>query len=498
MVIAMLKGFTRKFKPFEILSEEDVQEIHKATLDVLRQTGLRFESDWALGFFKKNGCDVDFEEKRVRFPEGLVEESLRKCPSSFRMRARDPKKDLVYGGNNLYFANFPAMQTIDLDTFEPRPATKAEYIDYVKILDALPNLHEVSTTPYCGFQGVPPVMEMIEGLAIKLSYSSKLQQTGYSNDCEIFKIQMAQAVGAEIKGVLAAAPPLTWTDDAVLHARRMIEAGFPLVTSDGSSFGASAPATYAGSVITSNAQHIGMIVLVQLLHPGHRIHVIHYAFPQDMRSGSPGFGQIGCSISNVIFNQMWRKYGVPVINASPGPIASKSIDYQSGYEKALGGIIAAVSGAHRITLHGCVSAELAAHPVQAILDDDVAGMIGRFVEGEEINDETLAVELIQEVGPIPGNYLGKAHTRKWWKIEQFLPKAADTLTYPEWVRSGKKRAIDYAKERMEEILATHKPMPLTSTQEQAIQDILREARDYYRKKGLISGEEWAVYMKSLS
>jgi trimethylamine--corrinoid protein Co-methyltransferase len=307
---------------------------------------------------------------------------------------------------------------------------------------------------------------------------------------------MAQAVGAEIKGVLAAAPPLAWTDDAVMHARRMIDAGFPLVTSDGVGFGASGPATYSGSLIVANAEHIAMIVLVQLLHPGHRIHVIHYSFPQNMRSGSPGFGQIGCAISHVMFNQMWRKYGVPVINVAGG-IASKAIDYQSGYEKSLGAILAAVSGAHRITLHGCISSELAAHPVQAILDDDVAGMVGRFVEGEDVNDETMALELIEQIGPIPGNFLNTAHTRKWWKIAQFLPRAADTLTYPEWVRTGKKRALDYAKERQEEILATHEPTPLTPAQAQDIERILKESREYYRKKGLISADEWATYMQAL-
>ena len=79
-----------------------------------------------------------------------------------------------------------------------------------------------------------------------------------------------------------------------------------------------------------------------------------------------------------------------------------------------------------------------------------------------------------------------------------LPKAADGLTYPEWMKIGKKSALDYAKERMEEILATHKvDPPLTPKQEQDIEDILKEAREYYRKKGLISDEEWAVYMKSL-
>ncbi|GAH16942.1 unnamed protein product, partial [marine sediment metagenome] len=142
--------------------------------------------------------------------------------------------------------------------------------------------------------------------------------------------------------------------------------------------------------------------------------------------------------------------------------------------------------------------ELTAHPLQAILDDDIAGMIGRFIEGVTVSNETIALDLIEQVGPIPGNYLNTAHTREWWKKEQFVPKVADELTYPEWMKTGKKDCLDYAKKRMEEILATHKvSIPLTPSQEEDIKRILNEARKYYREKGLISDEEWEVYQEKV-
>jgi len=99
----MLKGFTRNFKPLEILSEGELEAIHRGTLSVLRKTGVRFESKKALKLFEKNGCQVDYTDNRVRFPEGLVEECLRKCPSSFRVKARNPKNDMIWGGNTVYF-----------------------------------------------------------------------------------------------------------------------------------------------------------------------------------------------------------------------------------------------------------------------------------------------------------------------------------------------------------------------------------------------------------
>ena len=97
----MLKGFTRKFKPLEMLTDEQVKEIHRATLDVLRQTGVRFESEKALKDLQEHDCIVDYEEKRVRFPEYLVEEAIRRCPSSYRIKARDPKHDVILGGDTV-------------------------------------------------------------------------------------------------------------------------------------------------------------------------------------------------------------------------------------------------------------------------------------------------------------------------------------------------------------------------------------------------------------
>jgi trimethylamine--corrinoid protein Co-methyltransferase len=133
-------------------------------------------------------------------------------------------------------------------------------------------------------------------------------------------------------------------------------------------------------------------------------------------------------------------------------------------------------------LHFGVSSELTAHPVQAVLDDDVAGMIGRFVEGETISEETIAAELIKEVGPIPGHYLGKAHTRQWWHSEQFVPQAADRLTYAEWQQRDKKQALDYARERVEAILTEPEQTFLTPAQEADLERILQEARAYYEKR----------------
>ncbi|MDI7275145.1 MAG: trimethylamine methyltransferase family protein [Anaerolineae bacterium] len=479
------RGFRLGQRPLELLTEEQVHDIHRATLHVLWETGIRVESEWAVDFLAKSGCRVDRESCRVHFPADLVEGCLHQAPERFPVRARAAKDDLVFGGDWLHFSHSSGMQTIDLETVEPRTPTRAEYIDCIRILDALPTIACLGAYPYFGYEGVAPVMAIPEGVALALRYSSKHQTAGASQGCEIFSIQMAQAVGAEISTVAASSAPLTWGPDAIMVARRMVEAGLPIVTVDGCVMGGTGPATVAGSVVVSNAEHLAMITLTQLLRPGQRVMVGHFASSMNMVTGSPAFGQIEASLSNAIWNQMWRHYGVPRSNGSPGYVNAKRIDYQAGYEKGMAGLLSALSGANHLLLHFGVAAEITAHPVQAVLDDDLAGAIGRFIAGEEVSPETIAVELIEQVGPIPGSYLDTAHTRKWWRREQYVPKAADRLTYPEWLARGKVGALDYARRRVEEILASCQPEPLAPGQEEDLERILEEARRYYRAKALM-------------
>ncbi len=482
-----LMGFNRKFKPIEFLSVEQVEFIHNATLNILKETGLRFENKKALDIFKANDCLIDYDNMRVRFPEGLVEDSLSKAPSSFTVKARDPKNNLIIGGNSLHFFTFPGMKTIDLETWEPIVATKKENYDAVIVLDALEHVHLITPyTPYYGFEGISDAMVEPESFAARIRNSSKVQMTCSSLNADIFTIKIAQVLNTEVFCNCMVSPPLTYNEEAIDCLFRGVDAGFPIWVNSGEAMGASGPSTVAGSIISTNAELMGPIVLSQLLSPGARVAVAHFLIPVNMRNGSPFFGSISCSLSQVVFNQMWRKYKIPFSNDTMGATNSKTIDFQSGYEKTSGAFTAALSGANLIQLHGGMYGEIVFHPIQAILDDDIAGLIGKFIEGVDVNVETLALELIKEVGPMPGFYLNKDHTQKWWKAEQFIPSCFDTLTYPEWLEKGKKNAIDYAKKKFEEILTTHhNSVPLIEEQDKAIQEILEQASKYYSNKKLL-------------
>jgi len=485
----MLQGFTRRFKPLEILNSGEIADIHKAVLDILWETGVLIYHERALQLFRQNGCKVQSRDKQsgvVRFPPTLVEESLRRCPTRYELEARDRRNNIIMDGDTLYFNTMPGMQTVDLSTKEPRNPTFDEYTQAVRVLDALDNLHILNCyTPYFGYEGVPEVLAIPEGLAVRLKNTTKFNNTCHNLDCEIFNIEMARATEQEIMISVHAASPLTWYTDAVEAALRTVGAGFPLRIVSAPSAGASSPATLAGSTVSQAVEIMPMLVLAQILRPGTRVLPALIMLEMNMRTGAPNFNSMGQYIQAIICNQLWRRYGIPIEN-NAGWSCSKGIDFQCGYEKAMGAIILAAGGASAILLHGGIHGELSFHPYQAIVDDDIAGSVGRFVRGEEVNEETIALDLIKKVGPIPGNFLNTSHTREWWQNEQFLPKAADRLTYPDWMKTGKKNCVDYASELMGEILEHHQmSIPLTSNQDEDINRILNEAKHYYKKKGLL-------------
>jgi trimethylamine--corrinoid protein Co-methyltransferase len=328
-------------------------------------------------------------------------------------------------------------------------------------------------------------MYIPEAFAAAIRNTTKIQSSAYQLDSEVFNIAMAKAVGTELIGNCSMSPPMACSKDTVQSTFRTIEAGFPILVGGGVTMGATSPASLAGAVILLNAQTISGVVLTQLIKPRSRVIGSDFGLSQDMRTGNSTFGSIEGVLHVSAINQIWRRYGLPRSTSIAGSTSSKLIDVQCGYEKAVSAMGVACSGSNYVHMLGGVYGEVSWHPAQAVLDNDIAGMIGRYIKGIEVHDESLAIDLINAVGPIPGMYLDKAHTRKWWKRDWFLPRVGDRLNYPDWIAKGRKTALDYASERVEEILATHKPKLLTAGQDAEIEKILGEARVFYKAEGLI-------------
>ena len=482
------RGYQRKARLLEIMSEQEVEAVHRGVLDILEDVGVRFESKRALKLLKENGCKVDEELNRVRFPPALVEECLDQCPSSFRMKGRSPKKDVNVGGPTLYFCPFPGMRTIDLDTGEQRVPTIEDNHNAVKILDKLDTIHMAgSYSPYCELEGVAGAMLLPISAWSRMKYFSKPSRIGSSLESHIWELQMADIAGVDVFAAMEAAPPLTWYGDAIDCAWACAERGLPVEVGCGSVMGGTGPATIAGTLVQSLAEMMAGIVLVQLINPGNAILANAFVFAQNMKTGAPAAGGIEISLFQVAFNQMWRgKYDIPTMMGGCGSSSSQLIDVQLGFEKGISATLAAVSGTNVINIHGGIHIELTYHPIQSIIDQEIAEKLGKYIEGFVVSHDTLALDVIRDVGPIPGNYLRSKHTLNWWKKEHQIPQVSDRSSYHDWIRGGKKTIIDNARAVMDEMLASYEEEPPLSEQQHADLDrVVKEAEIYYKKKGLI-------------
>lgn len=483
----MQKGFTRNFEPVRILRENQVEQIHKASLNVLSEVGFKFDSDKALKLLEENGAKVDYNTKIAKIPSNLVEECIKRTPSSFTLKARDPNLSISVGGNTIYFMNSAGARYTDIDTGEVSMPTLEQNNIGVLVSDALGSVHVFpSYTPYFEIEGVPPAMSCPVSCASRHRFSSKPSRGAQPTYTYIWETKIAQAVGAQLFGCVEGAAPLSLSEDAIEAAYVYLNAGFPIYIASGSIMGGSHPITIAGASVSHNAELLAIIVLLQCIKPGCGIIANNFVSSMNMATGDISFGTAAIALHQMAYNQIWHDlYKIPVNNTGSAFSNSKIVDYQLGAEKLPLAMCSALSGANMIVLHGGVTAELAYNPVLAIIDDDVANTIGRIVESFDVNDATIGFDTIMDVGVSPGTFLNTKQTRNYWKTENYATRVFDKLSYKEWVESGKKTALKKAKERYEEILATHKPLPLTPRQDQAITDILNEATEFYKKKGLI-------------
>lgn len=476
-----LEGYVVK-RPLNILTEEEVKRIHYGALEVMERTGVVFHHKRALEILGDAGCDVDGDKELVRFPNYLVEESLRKCPRRVLLKGITPEYDVVVGDPYVHFASCIAMDTLDLETMDRKTPPVQDNINMTTVLDYLDEVH-LNSGPYTHIESVADMCIHPERFNMAVKHTSKPIITAGVFGNETWVIKMAQVVGENPLGHVQCSPPLTNSSDKIGCMFHFVEAGFPISPGTGLATGMTSPVTLAGSLVQQLAEVLSVIVLAQIVTPGIGVVAKSRIEPADMRTGTIAEGGVEKVIADAAWNQMWRWYQVPrwhtVVSTD-----SKVPDYQCGMEKALHFLLSALTGSNIIAGIGGVYDEITTSPIVAIMDNELARMVGRIIDGVEVNEETLAVDLINEVGPIPGQFLSTRHTRKLWQSELLIPALADRVGYSEWVQGGKKTSLDYAREKYEEIIATHKPAPLPADKQKAIDAILEEARKFYREKEL--------------
>ena len=458
--------------PHDLLAAEDVERIHESALRVMSRTGVTFAGGRALAILRRGGCSVDEASGRVRFPAALVAECLACCPPSFVLRARSRSHDLEIGGAALYFQSHPGLYLAGLEDGERRLARLADIGPLTRLLDALDEIH-LSIMPTSTIADLPAAI-MIEHIAAEqMRNTQKVTAHGVFQGCAPWVIEMARITDQQVYGQINPVSPLSYPAEQVEGGLAYVEAGHPVCILPGPTLGASSPATLAGTLVLQTAEHLAGVVLIQLARPGAPVTLGGYPHVLDMRHGALAIGAVEVALMGAALAQICRRYRLPSHPEFPLTDA-KVLDEQAAAEKAMGLLLLAQAGANLVSNGGALEAEKLWSPVQLVIDAELNGMAGRVLDGVHVSDETLAVDVIDQVGPL-GTFLRAKHTRRVWRAEQYLPDLADRQTYTAWLEAGSRDITDRARERARTLMRDHQVPPLAEEQDQELGRLLRRA-----------------------
>jgi len=462
------------------LSQQQLDQIHESSLEVLRKTGIRFEHNEARKILGDAGCDIDDSSEIVKFPPGLVEECLRRVPGSFSLGAVDQEYDLQIGGSRVTFSSGTAVDVLDAVTGHRRPAVFKDAVDVIRILDNLERIHHIFL-PFGILADKPKEVAFEWQTALTFRYARKSVGHGVAfPGCSKWQIEMADVVGAQMIAGAGAVPPLSYSfamADAIIRFARKKHA---VSVSQAIASGATGPVTLAGTLIQGNAEILAGITLTQIVSPGNPNLYCSYTAPLDMRTGGMAVGAVESAILGAGVGQITRYYRIPGRALFP-QVSAMVPDQQSGIERALQLMMTALGGVSIICFAGQVDNEKSMCYEQILIDDELCAMVARIMEGINFTPETMAVDLIHEVGPVPGNFLIQEHTRRHWKDEHLIPPLFNRASFERWQAAGGKDILAVSREKVQAMLA--EPPPESRLPREMDDEITRIMEAVEREKG---------------
>jgi len=477
MVQRGLKGGQLKF-----LTKDEARQIHLSSLEILETVGMQSDSNKILEIFNDAGAEIDSKKKRIRIPQYLVEESLKKAPREIVFCGRNPKHDILLEGARVYFGlgGTPVPYIRDIDTGEMRRPTKKDMDEATRLGDALPNIKFIMSI--AGAFDVPYQAEYLHEFESLFNNTEK--PILYSSPGVLAAKKVLEMAAAIVGGPdeLRRRPTLALYTETVSPLQfaesneniiEFAKAGIPYSNGPMPSAGASGPMTLAGSAVQSNAENLAAITLGQLLNPHTPAMYSGWACVIDPKTCRTAYGAPEFAMGTSVFNAaMGEYYGLPTYGFG-GCSDSKLPDAQAGAEVMMNGMVAALCGVNLIHDCGYLAGGSVGSMEMAVICNEIAGMITRIVRGVEVDDETLAVEVIKKVGP-GGHFMSQRHTLDHVN-ELYLPTLFDRASEVIWTRAGKKDIRDTARTKVKELLRDHRPEPLPRDVQAKLREIVKEA-----------------------
>ncbi|ATW26133.1 trimethylamine methyltransferase family protein [Candidatus Formimonas warabiya] len=466
---------------FDYLSEEQLAQVHEASLDLLKRVGIGTQSQRLKELLLDHGCKE--KGNRVVFTQDVIDKGLKTAPSSFQLYGRKDGYVLDIGKKKAYCQTLVgAPSVIDLETGQRRDTLMQDLADITRLADALDHVHIISPSfP----RDVPQEIILTLETATLLRNSSKpfsicvesCREMKYILEILIAAAGSEKALKEKPLATLPVSPvsPLEYGLHPAEAMLDIVAAGIPLGVEPSPTMGATGPMTVVGCTAMHNAEMLAGVIAAQLYRPGAPVTMSSRTGFMDMRTGlclwaAPEFG-----LAALAANQLARYYQIP---CAPGGYsgASKIADAQSAYEHMYNALVQGLGGVDIIGSAGSLDNALIKCYVMLVIDNEISALVQRTIKEVEVNEDKLAVNVVAEVIENQGNFLEHKHTRKQLRAgELWVPGISQRQTFEQWAVKGEKLE-DIARQRAKELLATHQVLPLDDEVEKEFDRIIAAAK----------------------
>ncbi|WDP90053.1 MAG: trimethylamine methyltransferase family protein [Desulfobacter sp.] len=456
------------------LTQSQMEKIHDAAMDLLKNTGVAFNDDEGLEIFKSNGFKV--EGTTVFFEEAQIQKALETCPKRFTVHARNPEKSVEIGEDDFVFLpGYGAPFVMDAKGNQ-RQATMEDYDNFCKL---------IQTSPFIDMNGwmmVEPSDMPHETVHLDLNLSNMLlcdkpfmgspaSKQGAKDGIEMAKILfgikdeiMDKTVSVSLINSLS---PLQFADEMIGSLIQLAKNNQACVVASLIMAGGSGPVTLDGVLALQNAEILAGITLAQLVRPGAPVVYGSTSSAMDMKTGALSIGAPELSKNIHLVAQMARFYNLPS-RSGGGLTDALATDAQAGVESALALSTAARSGINFI-LHACgiLGSYIAMSFEKFLVDEEACGMIRAMQKPLALTDDTIDLDVIKTVG-IGGQYLTHPKTFQLCRTEFFMPTLMSRMNPEAWMKAGKKSIDTIAEDRVAQRLATYEKPEIDPEIEKAL------------------------------
>lgn len=485
----MISNFRSQCVPtYRLLREEQIKELHAASLDVLETVGVRVMAEEGIQLLRDAGCRVK-KDRIVQMPAEIVEKCMHSAPSRIAIYNRLGAEAMRLEGDNIYFGlGTDLIKTRDLRTGELRPSRLQDVADAARTADYLMEIDFTASMALPSDVATNTIY--IESFRAQVENTTKpifFTAAGAEDLSVISDIATVVAGGSE---QLRAKPflihysqptsPLVHSRGAVKKLFLCADRGIPITYTPGMMPGASGPVTLAGAITVANAEALSGIVLHQLRAAGSPIISGFGIQPMDMVTSVAPYGSPEKRLTKSACADLYHYYGIPMWGTA-GCSDAHILDSQAGMEAAISILMSALNGANLIHDVGYLGQGLIGSPAAIVMGSEMISYTKRIMRGFDISRERIGMDVIRRVGP-GESYLAEEHTLRYHREELWRPKFLNRDNPEIWLRCGARDYEAVVTRKAIEILETHNPEPLPEGVRSAIRAIAKDAEKAFERQ----------------